>query len=222
MVDPVAFERNKRFVIEELEQQLENMLKKGEDYINLELKGPGNALIRPIVRGFYNVFARPDINSGSKGNIRILISAASEIVLDDDHDKEEIIEKYFPDYLKNDQTTKFCKKNHRNYPKLVENTRGLFEAQLDPMVIALEYEGDNVRNYDELMVRIFKTVEEAKRVLSKQIRHMEIGIEILQSDPSVLNVPAGRKLIMRVLQRGIVDTSEELLGDVDEIFRIYG
>ncbi|MHA1680595.1 MAG: hypothetical protein ACTSUE_06270 [Promethearchaeota archaeon] len=215
------FQRNIKLVTDELEAQLSVFMKKGADYIDKELSGNNNILLRPIVKGFYNTFARPGMESGSKGNIRVLIAAATEIVKEPDTPREEIERKYFPRYLKNDQTAKFCKKKHKNYRKLVEITKAQFHAQLEPMVTTLLYDGDGVNNYDELMVRTFVTAEEAKRVLGLQILQMELGLEILESDPSVLDVPVGRNLIMRVIRRGLYDQKEELLGDVDEIFRQY-
>nr|MDO8116722.1 hypothetical protein [Candidatus Sigynarchaeota archaeon] len=81
---------------------------------------------------------------------------------------------------------------------------------------------EDVKNYDDLARDAFQSVEKAKEVLYEQINFMEIGIQKIASDTSILNIPAGKDLILRVLQRGIKDTKEELLKNVDDAFSRTG
>ncbi|MHA1791789.1 MAG: hypothetical protein ACTSVI_04030 [Promethearchaeota archaeon] len=221
MIEPDLLERNRKFVIERLEHQLKTSLNKGEQYIDQELSGAHNFLIRPIVKTFYNTFAKPALDAGSRGNIQVLMDAAMEVIKDE-KPIDDVISKYFPKYLQNDETAKFCNKHHKNYSWLVENVKKTFRAQLEPLIKTLIYEGKEVRNYDELVVKTFKTREEARKVLSKQIQLMEDGFKKIESDPNILNIAVGKNLILRVIKKGIADTKEELLGGVDDIFDTYG
>nr|MDO8118428.1 hypothetical protein [Candidatus Sigynarchaeota archaeon] len=108
-------ERNVALVRERMLQQLDSSLDKGAHYIDQELDSPKYLLIKPIIQGFYSLFARPDINSGSKGNLQVCIDAGREVVTNPSTNLEQIINKYFPKYLKNDQTAKYCNKFHKNY-----------------------------------------------------------------------------------------------------------
>nr|MDO8113692.1 hypothetical protein [Candidatus Sigynarchaeota archaeon] len=219
MVNNETLKRNIGLVRQRMIEELETSLKKGSQYIDQELEGPQNVLIRPIVRSFYEMFARPDINQGSKGNLELCIEAAKEGVLNPSQSIDMIIDKHFPRYLKNDQTAKFCSKTHKNYKWLIENTKNTFRAQVKHLVVVLQCEAPDVKTYNELMVACFKDPEVARQILSEQIKFMEMGIEKISSDPSILNIVIGRDLIMRVLVRGMKDRKGELLGDIDVIFK---
>ncbi|HME53173.1 MAG TPA: hypothetical protein VKM55_13205 [Candidatus Lokiarchaeia archaeon] len=218
-VDDADFRRNIRLVRDRMIQQLETSLKKGANYIDQELAGPHNVLIRPIVKGFYDTFARPDIKKGSQGNLDLCIEAAKEAVLDPGKKFEAIIEKFFPQYLKNDQTAKYCNKFHKSYKWFIENTKNTFKAQVKSLVTVLQCDDPEVSSYNDLMIACYQDPEVARQVLSEQIKYMEMGIQRIEADPSILNIAVGRDLILRVLKRGMKDTREELLADVDVIFK---
>jgi hypothetical protein len=69
------------------------------------------------------------------------------------------------------------------------------------------------------MIATYKTIENARTALNEQIIHMEKGIEKIQSDPNVMEIPVGKELITRVLVRGMKDTKAELLAGVDIVFK---
>lgn len=219
MVDADNFQRNIRLVRQRMIEQLEGSLKKGANYIDQELASPHNVIIRPIVKSLYDTFVRPDINKGSKGNLELCIEAGKEAVLDPEKDFEAIIEKYFPRYLKNDQTAKYCNKNHKNYKWFIENTKNTFKAQVKQLITVLQCDDPNVTTYNDLMIACYQDPDVARQILSDQIKYMEMGIQKIENDPSILNIVVGRDLILRVLTRGMKDTKEELLADIDVIFK---
>jgi hypothetical protein len=262
MMDPVIFQRNVDLITKRLEKQIAHSLKKGNDYIDQELSNPLTVMLRPIIKMFYNSFARKDIEEGSRDNIKVCIEAAKEVVLHqqntndiesniDTIDTEStadaidtkssidtgdtecitdvsqtdgiidiVIEKYFPKYLKGDQTARNLIKTHKNYNWCVDNTKKVFRAQIEPLIRMLKCQ-EEVSTYDELVVKTFKTPEVAREVLTRQLTHMENGLNKVKSDPMIINVPAGRELILNVLDRGFQDTKHELIGDIDIIFDTY-
>jgi hypothetical protein len=219
MIDATTLGRNIALIRARMLHQLETSLKKGSEYIDQELEGPQNFLMRPIIRGFYDTFVKPILRDGSKGNLELDIECAKELILDPSKTIEQIIDKNAPRYFKNDQTARFANKNNKNYKWFVENVKNTFRAQVKHMVEALKCETPNVKTYDELMIATYKTKDSARVALEEQILHMERGIEKIQSDPNVMDISVGKDLITRVLVRGLKDTKAELLAGVDEVFK---
>jgi hypothetical protein len=219
MIERALLDRNVSLVRKRMLEQLEASLHKGGVYINSELEGSSNILIRPIVRTFYDVSVKPILRDGSRGNLDLVIEIAKEIILDPSKDLDALIEKNFHRYLKNDETARFSKKKHRNYPWFVENMKQTFVAQAKQMIQALSCEDPDAKTYDELMISVFQNAENARAALAEQLDCMEKGIEKLQSDPTIMDVPVGRDLITRVLIRGVKDTRAELMSDLDEVFK---
>lgn len=219
MIDASTLERNARLVRGRMLAQLEASLKKGSEYINKELDGAQYFLIRPAVRGFYDTFVKPILRDGSKGNLELDIECAKELILDPSKKLEDVIERNSNKYFKNDQTARFANKQNKNYKWFVENVKNTFRAQVKHMVQALSCEAPDVKTYDELMIATYKTKDNARVALEEQIMHMEQGIEKIQSDPNVMDIPVGKDLITRVLVRGMKDTKAELLAGVDEVFK---
>lgn len=218
MITEDVLERNVALVRAKMLDQLEASLKRGAHYIDQELNGPQNFLLRPIIKSFYNMFARPDIDSGSRENLEICIKAGKEAVSNPNVPLDDIVEKYFRSYLKNDQTAKYCSKSHRNYRWFVDNTKNTFKAQIHNLIPVLQCEKENIETYDDLVIETYKNSDNAKRIFLEQVDYMEKGIQKIKSDPNILSVPAGKNIIIRVLVRGMKDTKRELLEDIERVF----
>nr|MDO8087491.1 hypothetical protein [Candidatus Sigynarchaeum springense] len=219
MIEAATLERNVRLIKARMLEQLESSLRKGSEYINQELEGAHNFLIRPAVRSFYDTFVKPILRDGSKGNLELDIECAKELILDPTKKIEDVIQKNAGRYFKNDSTARFANKRNRNYKWFVDNVRNTFMAQVKHMIEALKCEAPDVKTYDELMIATYKTRENARAALQEQIQNMEMGIEKIQSDPSIMDIAIGKDLITRVLVRGMKDTKAELLETVDEVFK---
>ena len=219
MIDATTLERNIRLIRARMLLQLETSLKKGSEYIDQELAGPQNFVIRPITRGFYDTFVKPILRDGSRGNLDLDVECAKVLILDPTKKFEEVIEKNANRYFKNDSTARFANKRNKNYKWFVENVKNTFRAQLRHMVEALKCEAPDVKTYDELMIATYKTKENARAALQEQIVNMEMGIEKIQSDPDVMDIAVAKDLITRVLVRGMKDTKAELLDGVADVFK---
>jgi hypothetical protein len=123
MIDQAILNRNVSLIRARMISQLETSLTKGSEYINQELDGPQNFLIRPVIRGFYDTFVRPILRDGSKGNLELDIECAKELILDPSKTIDHVIEKNANRYFKNDQTARFANKNSKNYKWFVDNVK---------------------------------------------------------------------------------------------------
>ncbi|MHA1585029.1 MAG: hypothetical protein ACTSWL_07220, partial [Promethearchaeota archaeon] len=127
------------------------------------------------------------------------------------------MEQKFPSYLKNDQTWRQCKPNHPNFPRLVENLRNTFIAQLLSIMALLNVEKE-LNDYHALCRNAFKTADSCKKLLKMQTDAMLHGQEIIAEDLSILNIHIARDIIFRVLQKGFRQRIEQFDKDIDKIY----
>ena len=214
-------ERNYKILEKKMKQQMEISLEYGRSLIDSELDtGVLNIIVKPIIKSFYKYWADKDARTGTIEQIRVTLDSAKEFLLNGDGSKEQfdrIINRNFSTYLENDQTDRQCKKDHHNYNKLREVTKKCFITQVEESVLFLKV-NDNIKDYSELSRATFKTKEKAFQALKRQLDYNEEGISIVERDESILKVPAGKKIILKVLRKGFELTKQKLLEELDEIF----
>ena len=193
----------------------------GRELIDTELDtGALNFVVKPIVKAFYKIWSDNNARVGTLKQIKIALDSAKTLLENGEITKEkfdEMINKNFPDYLENDQTDKQCKKDHKRYVELKEITKKSFISQVEECLLFLNIKED-VKNYDELSRAAFKTKDKAYEALIRQLDYNEDGIIIVEEDDSILNVPAGKAIIVSVLRKGFEMTKFKLIEELDLIF----
>ncbi|MFX1498939.1 MAG: hypothetical protein ACFFBH_15545 [Promethearchaeota archaeon] len=214
-------ERNYRILEERMKEQTEISLNFGKALLDSELDlGVLNVVVKPVVKSFYQYWGK-DARKGTLEQIKVTLNSAKELIKDGNYSEEkfnQIIDKNFIIYLQNDQTDRQCKRDHKNYPNLKEITKKCFITQVQESIILLSVNEDNITNYDELSRAAFKTKEKAFYALKRQLDFNEAGIEIVEKDPSILKVLAGKNIILKVLRKGFELTKQKLLEELDHIF----
>ena len=214
-------ERNYRILEKRMIEQMEMSLSYGESLIETEFdSGVFNVVVKPIVKSFYKYWSDKDAKVGTLEQIRVTLDSAKEFIKNGGGSEEhlnKIINKNFPIYLKNDQTYIQCKDTHRNYTKLKEVTRKCFITQLEETILFFNVK-DDVKDYSELSRATFKSKERAYQALKRQLDYNEEGIAIVEQDDSILKVPLGKNIILKVLRMGFEMTKEKLIEELDEIF----
>ena len=213
--------RNYKIVEEKMISQTDLSLSYGRELIDTELDaGAFNFIVKPIVQTFYKFWSNNNARVGTLKQIKIALDSAKTLIENGEITTEkfdELINKTFPDYLENDQTDKQCNKNHKDYERLKELTKKSFIAQVEECVLFLNIKED-VKNYDELSRATFKTKEKAYEALIRQLDFNDDGIAIVEQDDSILNVLAGKEIIVSVLRKGFEMTKEKLIEELDFIF----
>ena len=208
-------ERNYRILERRMIEQTETSLNYGKELIDSELDaGALNFVIKPIVKSFYKYWSDNDALKGTLEQIKVTLDSAKELVKNGVSSKEQIemvINKNFPVYLENDQTDIQCRKNHQNHKKLEEVTRKCFITQVEESILFLNIKED-VKDYYELSRATFKTKENAYQALKRQLDYNE------EQDDSILKVPLGKNIILKVLRAGFELTKKNLIEELDEIF----
>ena len=213
-------DRNYNIIKERMIQQMEQSLKKGRKLIDTELDtGVLNFIVRPIVKAFYDFWAMHDARKGTLKQIDVTLNAGKELLLNGKSEEsfKNIVEEYFPRYLKGDQVTYQCSKNHKNYKKLKENVKDTFINYLEEVKTFLSVEED-VNDYAGLARHAFENKEIATKNLMKQLNFTDKGIRIIEEDPSILSLPAGKKIIIRALRKGFENTKQEFLESIDDTY----
>ena len=214
-------ERNYKILEKRMIEQMETSLSYGESLIETELdSGVFNIVVKPIVKSFYKYWSDKDAKVGTLEQIRVTLDSAKQFIKNGDGSQEQlnrIINRNFPTYLKNDQTYIQCKDTHRNYRKLEEVTRKCFITQLEETILFFNVK-DDVKDYCALSRSAYKSKERAYQALKRQLDYNEEGIAIVEQDDSILKVPLGKNIILKVLRMGFEMTKEKLIEELDEIF----
>jgi hypothetical protein len=214
-------ERNYKILEEKMRDQMEISLEYGKNLIDSELNvGVFNAVVKPIVKSFYKYWSDKDARMGTLAQIKVTLDSAKEFIENGNSTKIEfdrVINHYFPIYLENDQTDRQCKKNHQNYSKLKEITKKCFIAQVEESILFLNVK-EIITDYNELSRAAFKTKETAYKALKRQLDFNDQGIEIVEKDDSILKVPMGKNIILKVLRKGFELTKKQLIEELDTIF----
>ena len=201
-------------------QQMEQSLKLGRKLIDTELDaGILNFVVRPVVKTFYDYWSNHDARKGTLKQIDITLDAGKQLLLDGNSEESfnRIVEEFFPKFLKGDQVTYQCSKNHRNYEKLKENSKETFINYLREVKTFLGVETP-VNDYADLARTGFKSKEIATKNLMKQLEFTEKGISIIEEDPSILSLLAGKKIIVKSLRKGFEESKKEFLKAIDETY----
>jgi hypothetical protein len=199
--------------------QMEYTFEYGEELIERELDaGLFDVVVKPIVKSFYKNWVDNEAREGTLTQIKVTLDVARQLVENGSEEKfEELIQENFQDYLEGDQTFMQCDKSHKNFDQLKEITKQCFITQVKGAIRFLKIE-EKVEDYDELTKVTFDTKEEAYKALSKQLDYNDKGIQIVEEDPSILNVPTGKKTIIRILRKGFEETKERLLNRLNRVF----
>jgi len=216
-----SIERNYKILEKRMIEQMETSLEYGRNLIESETDaGSLNFIVKPIVKSFYKYWSDKEATVGTLEQIRVTLDSAKALVQNGEISKEKfdnIVNKNFSVYLENDQTDRQCKNAHQNYSKLKEVTKKCFITQIEESILFLKITED-VNGYNELSRATFKTKEKAYEALKRQLDYNEEGISIVEMDDSILKVPLGKNIILKVLRLGFEMTKKKLIEDLDEIF----
>ncbi len=212
-----VLERNSRIIEKQMIYQMEESLAIGKRLIDKELDaGILNFIVKPILKTFYQYWSDHDARVGIIQQINITLECG-KILIKNDRSKENfdnVIEEHFPEYLKGDQTSRQCKKSHRNYKRLKDITKQMFISQVQETILFLKVEKD-ITTYEDLCRAALETKEKAHEALARQLDYHEKAIQIVAEDPAILSIPTGKKIIVKVLQKGFIETKKGIIDNLN-------
>ncbi len=199
---------------------MEDSITLGRKLIETELDaGVLNFIIKPIIKTFYDLWARQDARSNTLKQIKISLDAGLDMLKDgaSDENFNRIAEENFPKYLEADQTSIMANHEHKNYSRLKNLTKETFINYLKEIIKLLNVE-DDVENYGDLCRVVFQLKELAEENLMKQLSFTEEAIKIIEEDPSILKVLVGKKTLVKVLRRGFEITKAEFIKGLNDTY----
>lgn len=213
-------ERNFHLIKDRMIQQMEESIIKGRKLIDSELDtGILNLIVKPLVKLFYDNWAKNDVRDNTLKQINLTLDAGLKLlkigISTDNFTK--ILEESLPKYIQADQTSLQCIKHHKNYGKIIEVARETFTNYLKEVVKLLDIKED-VDDYGDLCRAAFKSKEEAEENLMQQLNFTERGIKIVEEDPSILKIPVGRRIIVKTLRKGFLQTKKEFIKSLNETY----
>ncbi|MFX1435398.1 MAG: hypothetical protein ACFFB1_16640 [Promethearchaeota archaeon] len=213
-------ERNYHILEARMIEQMEKSFELGRKLIDTELDaGLLNFIVKPVVKTFYDYWTQNDARSGTLKQIKVTLEAAKELIFNKSSKEffNEIIEENFPEYLKADQTTHQCKKNHKNYERLVGIAKKTFINYVKEAIKFLAVK-ENVKDYGDLCRIAFNNKENARENLMMQLDYTDEGIRIIEEDPTILSIPVGKKIIVKSLRRGFEETKKDFIEALDDTY----
>jgi hypothetical protein len=127
-------DRNYKLIYDRMIEQMDMSLSYGKMYVDSELNaGVLNFIVKPIVKSFYQYWSDKEARVGTLEQINITLNTAKKLLLNGGVTEEKFdreVESVLQIYLKNDQTTRQCKKNHKNYNKLIALSKEIFVSQI--------------------------------------------------------------------------------------------
>ncbi|MFX1399166.1 MAG: hypothetical protein ACFFAS_19245 [Promethearchaeota archaeon] len=215
-------DRNYEILKKHLIETMENRLAFGNDLIEKELHlGALDFIAKPIVKAFYKYWSNNDAKEGVLKQIDATLDCCKILVINGNDSEErykEIVEDYFQDYLQGDQLYYYCKKKHKNFIKLKEVLKETFESDIKGTLILLKIQDITVDDYNGLIKVAFKTKEEAYKTLAKRLDFTDESIKIVEKDLSILKIPTGKKIIMKIFRKGFDQTRLDFLENLNRIY----
>lgn len=213
-------ERNYNILEKSMIETMEKSLDLGRRLIDSELDaGFLNFIVKPIVKTFYKFWSNTDAKEGTLQQIKATLETAKRLRNGCTEEKfNQVIEENFHEYLSGDQTSRNCKKSHKNYQELVRITKEGFVTQVKESILYLNVDKEDVECYDDLTKEVFSTKEQAYKALKRQLDLNEAGIKIVEKDLDILTVPTGKQIIVKVLRKGFDQTKKELIASLDNIY----
>ena len=201
-------------------EQMEHSLELGKKLIDTELDtGFLNFIIKPLVKTFYDYWSQNFARNGTLKQIKITLDSGKQLIVNSNLEKDfdKVIEKNFPSYFKADQTSRWCYKNNHNYGKLKEITKKTFINYVKEVIRLLNVKED-IESYGDLCRVAFKSREAAEKNLMKQLYFTNTAIKVIEENPSMLNIPIGKKIIINTLRKGFEATKIELIEALNDTY----
>ncbi len=201
-------------------EQMDEALLFGKTLIDSELSaGLFDFIVKPVLKTFYSFWSDHDAREGTLKQIKVTLDCG-KILLKDGESREnfdKVIYENFKTYLLGDQTYRQCKNKHRNYNKLKEITKETFISQVQEAAMLLKVKED-VKTYEDLCRVGFKSKEKAYESLKRQLDYNEDAIKVIERDYTILKMPTGKSIIVKILRKGFEKTKIELINRLDLIF----
>ena len=196
-IDEVHFQKNSEILRKQWIYELEDSLEEIEELIKKEFyTGIWGVLFNRLIAGLYSFFFSKDIKSKILKQMEVLLQASREY----NGNSEEMIEKYFDEYLINDVGFARIKKKHKKTPELVERIKRSLLIMVKGTNELLQCEGEC---YDDLLLDAYKTKTEAEKAIFALIDDADESLEFSVQNNMAKISSLIRKQTIKVLRKEV-------------------
>ena len=168
-------------------------------------------LLNRLIAWSFDFFLAPDIRKKAIKQFEIFINAAKEYEGND----EEILEKYFNEYMLNDVGYIRCKRTHPKFPELKEKMKKSLLLRVAGTKQLLESEGET---HDELLKNAHSTKEEALDSILIQIKNAEDNLNFAIEEKMLKISSLIRDSTIRILRKEIEFGKVYFKEKMDELY----
>lgn len=189
-MDETQFKKNAEILKREWTEKLEGAMEDLEAAIKEDFyAGVWGLLFNRIVARLYSLFLSKDIKKKLLKQFDLLLKAGKEY----NGNSNEVLEKYFAEYLANDPAYERCKKTHAKTPELRDRIKKSFAVMVKNTSDLLNSCGNC---YEELMCNAYKTkdaawkatfclIDDAEESMEFTIHHKMLKISSIIRPPTI-------------------------------------
>ena len=216
-IDPECFEKNAEIMREQWRLELEESMEEVEDLIKKEFfTGVWGLLFNRLVASVYSFFLSKDLKHKILNQGELVIEAVREFNGKEfDGNSEEVIEKYFEDYISNDPAWERCKKRHSKSAELRARIKKGFGTMLKNAYDLLYSNGEC---YDDLLLNAYPTKELAWKPTFALIDETEDNINFTVKNKMVKINILLRDQTIKILRREIAIAREYYEQKLNELY----
>ncbi|MDD1777074.1 MAG: hypothetical protein LUQ65_02820 [Candidatus Helarchaeota archaeon] len=211
-MDEKQVEKNAKILKQEWIEKLEGAMEDLEAAIKEDFySGVWGLLFNRMVARLYSLFLSKDIKKKLLKQFDLLIKAGKEY----NGNSNEVLEKYFPEYLANDPGYERCKKTHSKTPELRDRIKKSFALMVKNSNDLLNSSGDC---YEELMRNAYKTKDAAWKATFCLIDDAEEDFQFTIHHKMLKISSLIRQQTIKLLQKEIEISREYYTKKLNEIY----
>lgn len=211
-MDETQFEKNAVILKNQWIEALEGSIEEIERLIEEEFyEGIWGFLFNRVMAHLYSLFLSKDIKKKILKQFDLLLKAGKEY----NGNSEEVLQKYFAEYLANDPGYARCKKAHSKSAELRERIKKSFDLMIKNSNDLLNSCGDC---YDELLLNAYKTKNDAWRATFDLINITEANMEFTIEHKMLKITSLIRSQTIKILRREIEVSRTYYSKKLNELF----
>jgi hypothetical protein len=211
-MDETQFEKNAVILRRQWIEELEGSIKEIEGLIEEEFyEGIWGFLFNKLLGHLYSLFLSKDIKKKILKQFDLLLEAGREY----NSNSEEVLQKYFAEYIANDPGYARCKKTHSKSAELRDRIKKSFGLMVKNSNDLLNSCGDC---YDDLLFNAYKTKTEAWRATFDLIKEAEETMEFTIKHKMLKITSLIRNPTIKILRREIEISRTYYSKKLNELF----
>ncbi|NVM27326.1 MAG: hypothetical protein HWN65_00680 [Candidatus Helarchaeota archaeon] len=212
IVDEEKYQKNAEILITQWIKEFEATLREIKKLIREDFySGVWGLLFNRIIVLIYKLFFSSEIRKKVLSQFELILEVGKEY----DENPEEILDKYFDEYLKNDPAYARIEKNHPKTPEIVERIKHQFLLLVKRANNLLNSEGET---YYDLIFDAYKTKDAAEKAYTELMRNTEDHVEFAIKNKLLKISSLVRKPIIKIVRKELEIGKKYAKNKLNDVF----